>query len=75
MWIEAPSLAGVFFHFRRGAYGTLSLAGIPVESHPFETLRLFTTGCTRQLLGMPWVVLLVLVAFAIALIDLSSAAG
>lgn len=58
MWIEAPSLAGVFFHFRRGAYGTLSLAGIPVESHPFENLRLFTTGSTRQLLGMPWVVLL-----------------
>jgi hypothetical protein len=58
MWIEAPSLSGVFFHFRRGAYGTFSLAGIAVESHPFENLRLFTIGCTRQLLGMPWVVLL-----------------
>jgi hypothetical protein len=58
MWIEARSVAGVFFHFRRGAYGTLSLAGIPVESNPLGNLWLFAKNGTRQMLGMPFVVLL-----------------
>jgi hypothetical protein len=58
MWIEAPTVAGVFFHFRRGAYGTLSLAGIPVKSDPLGNLALFARGFVRQMLGMPLVVLL-----------------
>jgi hypothetical protein len=58
MWIEAPNLAGVFFHLRRGAYGTLSLAGIAVKSDPARNLWLFAKNATRQMLGMPFVVLL-----------------
>jgi hypothetical protein len=58
MWIEAPSLAGVFFHFRRGAYGTLSLAGIPVKSQPLGNLWLFAKNGMRQMLGLPLLVLL-----------------
>jgi Protein of unknown function (DUF2723) len=58
MWIEAPTLAGVFFHLRRGAYGTLSLAGIAVQSDPLGNLWLFAKNATRQMLGMPLIVLL-----------------
>jgi hypothetical protein len=58
LWIEAPSLAGVFFHLRRGAYGTLALAGTPAERDALGNLWLFAKGSTRQMLGMPLVVLL-----------------
>jgi Protein of unknown function (DUF2723) len=58
MWIEARSLAGVFFHLRRGAYGTLSLAGLAVEANPLGNLGLFARNGTRQTLGLPFVVLL-----------------
>ncbi len=64
LWIEAPTLAGVFFHFRRGAYGTLSLAGTPAEGQHLANLVLFAKGCARHTLGMPLVVLL---AAAVAL--------
>jgi hypothetical protein len=58
MWIEAPTVAGVFFHFRRGAYGTLSLAGTPVQRDAIGNLTLFAKRLPRQMLGMPFVVLL-----------------
>ncbi len=63
LWIEAPTLAGVFFHFRRGAYGTLALAGTPMEHHGLAHLWLFVKSSTRQMLGAP---LIVLLAVAIA---------
>jgi hypothetical protein len=58
MWIEARTVAGVFFHLRRGAYGTLSLAGLAVQSDALGNLWLFAKNGTRQTLGMPFVVLL-----------------
>jgi hypothetical protein len=57
MWIEAPSLAGVLFHFRRGAYGSLTLSTSPVERHALGNLVLFAKSSIRQLLGMPILVL------------------
>jgi hypothetical protein len=61
LWIEAPTLAGVFFHFRRGAYGTFALAGAPDEHHGLAHLWLFVKGSTRQMLGMPLIILLAVV--------------
>jgi hypothetical protein len=58
MWIEAPSVAGVFFHFHRGSYGSISLAGTSVKAQPWANVVLFTRSFVRQMLGMPLVVLL-----------------
>lgn len=62
MWIEAPSFAGVLFHFLRGAYGTFSLAGSAVHADPLGNLWLFAKNGVRQMLGTPFVVLLAGVA-------------
>jgi len=58
MWIEAPTWAGVFYHFRRGAYGTFSLSTTAEGAGPLVFLWLFAKTSTRQLLGLPIVVLL-----------------
>ena len=58
MWIESPTLSGVLFHFRRGAYGTLTLAGTAERPDVAQNLWLFLKGSTRQMLGVPLVVLL-----------------
>jgi hypothetical protein len=56
LWIEAPTLAGLFFHFRRGAYGTLSLAGALGPRIGVAEVTRFAWASARDLLGMPVVV-------------------
>jgi hypothetical protein len=57
LWIEAPTVAGVFFHFRRGAYGTFSLADPGLQVQPLAHLWHFAETECRQTLGMPILVL------------------
>jgi Protein of unknown function (DUF2723) len=65
MWIEAPTLAGVLFHFRRGAYGSLTLSTSPAQRHVVGNLVLFAKSSARQMLGTP-VVVLAAAGFALA---------
>jgi hypothetical protein len=66
LWIEAPTVEGVFFHFRRGAYGTLSLASESeaVARAPLTYLRQYLEASCVHLLGLPLVALAGVVAFA-----------
>jgi hypothetical protein len=55
MWIEAPTLEGLWFHVRRGAYGTLSLApaGVAVAYQPLEACGRFARSALADLFGLP----------------------
>lgn len=60
MWIEEPSLRGVFFHFRRGAYGTLALTGSGAARQPLAHLAALASRVTLHTLGLPIVVVVAL---------------
>jgi len=62
LWIERRDIAGLWFHFRRGGYGTFALGSKAVARQPAANLALFARAVACDLLGLP----LALVAGAIA---------
>ena len=63
MWIEEASLRGVWFHFERVAYGTLSLTGSGAARHPLAHVTALVTSLLFETRGLP---LVLVVALALA---------
>jgi hypothetical protein len=68
LWIEAPTLAGVWFHIRRGAYGSFTLSSRGV-AHPITNELRLLWALLRHTLGMP---LAVVLAFVVAMVRRST---
>ncbi len=55
MWIEEASLRGIWFHFERVAYGTLSLTGSGAARHPLAHIVALMTALLTETRGLPLV--------------------
>jgi hypothetical protein len=55
MWIEEASLRGVWFHFERVAYGTLSLTGNGAARHPLAHVMALSSALFVETRGLPLV--------------------
>ena len=55
MWIEEASLRGVWFHFERVAYGTLSLTGNGAARHPLAHVVALSSALVVETRGLPLV--------------------
>jgi hypothetical protein len=55
MWLEEASVRGIWFHFERVAYGTLSLTGSGAARHPIEHLLALGRALFVETRGLPLV--------------------
>jgi hypothetical protein len=53
LWIEEPSLRGVWFHLRRGAYGSLALAGSGAAREPLQHILELSKRLVLDTMGLP----------------------